>query len=130
MHRLLSLTMIGLLPNLFSFPSAAGSTAKETEFVEKVKAGIAKLGTGHEARIEIKLHDKRKLKGYISESGGEGFVIVDDKTSTTNWVTYSQVKQIKGRNNLNGEKIAIAVVLLALLTVIAVLQFNCEPPNC
>jgi hypothetical protein len=34
-----------------------------------VKEGIHKLGTGLDARIEVKLRDKTKLKGYVSEAG-------------------------------------------------------------
>ena len=49
-------------------------------FAEKVKAGIGKLGTGTDARIEVKLRDKTKLKGYVSESVEDSFVIVDEKT--------------------------------------------------
>jgi hypothetical protein len=47
---------------------AESKEQKETRFAAKVK-GIHKLGTGPDARIEVKLRDKTKLKGYVSEAG-------------------------------------------------------------
>ena len=60
---------------------AANATAKEVALSEKVKAEIAKLGTGPSAGVEIKLHDKSKLKGYIKEAGEEHFVLFLDRRS-------------------------------------------------
>jgi hypothetical protein len=48
---------------------AESKEQKETRFAAKVKEGIHKLGTGPDARIEVKLRDKTKLKGYVSEAG-------------------------------------------------------------
>ena len=86
---------------------------------EKVKAAIAKLGTGFEARIEVRLQDKTKLKGYVSEANDDYFVVVDDNTGAPTQVAYSQVKQLKGKNKFNGEKIFVGVALTILFTLIA-----------
>ena len=88
-------------------PAYAGS--KEDRLAEKVKEGISKLGTGPAARIEVKLLDKTKLKGYVSEAGEQSFVIVDEKTGATSTVTYAQVKQVKGNNLSRAAEIAIGV---------------------
>ncbi len=40
------------------FAYAGSKAEKETRFAEKVKDGISKLGTGPDARIEVKLRDK------------------------------------------------------------------------
>jgi hypothetical protein len=107
----------------------AKSKSREIDFAAKVKAAVARLGSGNDARIEVKLHDKRKLKGYVSQAGDDGFFVVDEKTGVTTHVAYSDVKQVKGKNNLNGQKIALAVALIAFLTLIAILQINCNK-NC
>jgi hypothetical protein len=87
--RLLSLTMIGLMFNLVCNTSVvAKSKSREVEFAAKVKAAVARLGSGNHARIEVKLHDKRKLKGYVSQAGDDGFFVVDEKTGTTTHVAY------------------------------------------
>ena len=120
--KVLSLVLVGFLLNVTGVSSAyAGSRGeKETRFAEKVKEGISKLGTGAEARIEVKLRDKTKLKGYVSEAGEDSFVIVDEKTGATSTVTYSQVKQVKGNNLSRGAEIAIGVGVI-LLPIIVVL---------
>jgi hypothetical protein len=48
-------------------PTAANTASKESIFVTKVKSDIAKLGIGPAARVEVKLRDNTKLKGYVSE---------------------------------------------------------------
>lgn len=94
---------------------------KETRFAEKVKEGIRKLGTGAETRIEVKLRDKTKLKGYVTEAGEDSFVIVDEKTSATSRVTYLQVKQVKGSNLSTAAEIAIGVGVILLPIAIVLL---------
>ena len=57
--------------------SAKSASEKQVRFTEKVKAGIFKLGTGPQARVEVKLRDKTKLSGYISEANETSFVVTD-----------------------------------------------------
>src|SRR5205807_9786699 len=122
--KLLSLVLVGLLLNIVGVIPAYASSKEETRarFAEKVKEGISKLGTGPEARVEVKLRDGRKLKGYISEAGENSFVIVDAKSGAASTVPYPQVKQVTGNNLSKGAKIAITVGivvgLLFLLTVV------------
>ena len=114
--------LVALLLN-FTCPSrvfAGNSPEKEARFAQKVKTEIAKLGTGPDARVEVKLRDKTKLKGYISEVGDLSFAVVDDKTGSATTVTYPQVKQVKGNNLATGVKIAIGVVIvLAVFFILA-----------
>jgi hypothetical protein len=121
--KVLSLVLVGFLLSVAGVRSAsAGSKEeKETRFAEKVKDGISKLGTGPEARIEIKLRDKAKLKGYVSEAGEDSFVIVDEKTNASTTVTYPQVKQVKGNNLSTAAEIALGVGIVLLPIVIVVL---------
>jgi len=123
LKKVLSLVLVGFLLNVTGVSSAhAGSKEeKEASFAEKVKEGISKLGTGAEARIEVKLRDKTKLKGYVSEAGEDSFVIVDEKTGATSTVTYPQVKQVKGNNLSKGAKIAIGVGVVLLPIIIALI---------
>jgi len=100
---------------------ASSREEKETRFTEQVKEGIHKLGTGAEARIEVKLRDKTKLKGYVGEAGEDSFVIVDENTRATSTVSYSQVKQVKGNNISTAAKIAIGVGVILLPIIIALI---------
>ncbi len=104
---------------LFNFACYAQTTAnfkpKEIKFAAKVKDGIAKLGTGTDARVEVKLRDGAKLKGYISEARDDGFIVVDAKTGAATQVTYPQVKKVKGNNLSTETKIAIGIIILVVI---------------
>ena len=111
LKRILSLVLIGSLMMVAGGRSALASNAnaKEAAFTDKVKATIAKLGTGPSAQVEIKLRDKSKLKGYIKEAQEDHFVLVHGKTGATTEITYPQVKSVKGNNLSTGAKVAIGV---------------------
>lgn len=121
--KVLSLALVAFLLSVAGLtPAYAGAKEeKAIRFAEKVKAGIAKLGTGADARIEVKLQDKTKLKGYVSEAGEESFVIVDEKTGATSTVSYPQVKQVKGNNLSTAAEIALGVGIILLPIAIVVL---------
>jgi len=127
LKKILCLALMGLLINVAGAVPvrAASKEEKQAQFAGQVKAGIAKLGTGAEARVEVRLRDKTKLKGYVSEAAGEHFVVTDSKTGAATAVAYSQVKQVRGHNLSTGARIAVgfalAVGLLIAVAVIAVL---------
>jgi len=110
LKKILSLMLIGSIMIVTGGRTAlaASVNAKETALTEKVKAAIAKLGTGPSARVEITLHDKSKLKGYIKEADDEHFVLVNTTGAATE-VAYPQVKKVKGNNLSTGAKVAIGV---------------------
>lgn len=96
---------------------------KEEKFAGKVKTEIAKLGTGTDAKVKIKLKDGKKIKGYIVEANENQFVVMDSKTGQAVPVAYPQVGQAKGNNLSTGVKIllyaGIAVAIILVVTIIA-----------
>ncbi|MCI0525314.1 MAG: hypothetical protein L0Y75_08645, partial [Acidobacteria bacterium] len=101
----LSRLLVGsLVFTLFCAPSVSAKSKeeKDAQRTEKVKAGIARLGVGNEARVSVKLRDGRKLAGYIKEAGGDSFVIADLKTGATTTVAYPDVTQVKGHHLSKG----------------------------
>jgi hypothetical protein len=109
-ERLLALVLAMLIGSSAFVTSAAAKpdAEKEAQLVAKVKAALANLGTGSSARVEIKLKDRTRLKGYVSETAEDHFIIVDDKAGARA-VPYPQVRQVKGNNLSNGAKIVIVV---------------------
>ena len=105
---------LALTPTALAKPKAE----KEAEFATKVKAGIAMLGVGRDARVEVKLRDKTKLKGYISEATADTFSVTDLKTSAITTVAYPNVTQVKGNNLSTGATIAIAVGIAVGVTIL------------
>jgi hypothetical protein len=77
---------------------------------EKVKASVAKRGTGPKAKVTVKLKDKTKLKGYISNASGDSFTLSDSKTGQVRTLAYSDVAEVKKQGGLSlGAKIGIGV---------------------
>ncbi len=113
------LTMIALMLNVTFYSTAMANTDKDAEFAEEVKVTIANLGTGKIARIEIKLKDGAKLKGYVSEIKDSGFVLTNAETGLSKEVSYLQVKQIKGGNSKVGQRIFAVFAVIGLLTVLS-----------
>jgi hypothetical protein len=113
MKKLLIMMVACLVVSALSVrPVAASSNAeKEARLAGKVKLGIEKLGSGSNTRVEVKLKDKTRLKGYISEISENEFVVTDPKTGASKSVAYTDVKQIKGNNMSTGAKIAIGVAV-------------------
>ena len=66
---------------------------------EKIRAKVAKLGTGKRSRAEVISKDDRKLKGYIGEISENSFTIVDPKLGTVTTISYDEVRQVKSRNH-------------------------------
>lgn len=115
--KYLVLTLIALVLNLSLSGAAfaANSGEKEQKFIEKVKANIAKLGTGREARVEVKLIDGTKLKGYVDQISETSFVVMNEKTAAAVEVPYAKTKQVRGNNLNTGVKIAIgAAIIIAI----------------
>jgi protein subunit release factor B len=102
--------------------SARSKAEKQARFAERVKARIVQLGVGEETYVRVKLRDKTKLAGYISEARAESFVVTDLGTSEATTVAYADVKKVKGHNLSTGAKVAIGagiVVGVVMLIVIA-----------
>ena len=118
-RKYISLALVGLLLNLTFYSTAMANTEKEAKFAEKVKANIAKLGTGKDAKVEIKLKDGTKLKGYVSEVKDSGFVLTNENTGISNEIPYLQVKQVKGGNSKTGQRLFAIVLVVGLLVVLS-----------
>lgn len=118
LKKILALSVSLLVVNAVAVNVYAKSKSKQESQaaqIEKIKDAVYKLGIGPEARVEVKLVDGRKFKGYIKDSGNDNFVVVDKKIGAEITVDYSQVKEIKGRNGLTAAKVAINVGKAALI---------------
>ena len=138
MKKLLSLTLIASIVLVAtSVRTNAGTASKDpaprtdpgkaTDFnvatkkdpvpqAEKIKARVAKLGTGEKAKAKVKLHSGEKLKGYISSAGENDFTITDKKTGQSKTIAYSDVDEIKKPGLSQGTKIALIVVVAVVAT--------------
>jgi len=84
--------------------------AQSDPAAEKIKAAVAKHGTGPKAKVTVKLKDKTKLKGYISNAGGDSFTLSDSKTGQARTLAYSDVAEVKKQGGMSlAAKIGIGV---------------------
>lgn len=128
LKRLLVLTL-GILVMNFALSApllAATDNDKVAKHAGKVKANITRLGTGRDARVEVQLRDKTKLKGYVSQIKVNSFFVVDDRTGTETEVPYPQTRQVKGHNLSTGAKIAIAAGIIAAIIAFIVIAGNSD----
>jgi hypothetical protein len=110
----LALICMSLVTANLSFVSAQTQTD-----ITKIKTAVQKRGTGEKKRVEVKMLDGTKLKGYISEAGEDSFTLVDSKTKQSTTIAYGDVAKVKNRLS-KGDKIAIGVVIGAAAAVAVV----------
>jgi len=119
-NRLIAIVVFNVLL-VFVCTTALGKTPKEkkeAKLAAEVQTGIRRVGTGPDARVQIKLRDKTTLKGYIDEITDDYFVVIDDAGRATE-VGYPQVRQVKGNNLSTGAKFAIATLIMGVIFAIA-----------
>lgn len=121
LRKILSLFLVTALIGVASGPAQAETKEeKAAAFTQKVKAGIAQLGTGREARVELKLRDQTKLKGWISETGETGFVVIEANSGKAVPVAYPEVTQVRGHHGHYRTRYLIATAVALLVTVLVV----------
>ena len=97
---------------------ASSKAERQVRAIEKVKTGILKLGVGQDARVTVKMKDKTKVAGYISEIQNDHFVVSDLNSSATTTIAYAGVAQVKGNNLSTGAKVAIWVGVAVAVAII------------
>ncbi len=124
--KLLSVALTSLFVSMITaVPASAQSQAgTETQQADKMKAKVTRLGTGKQARVEVKLKDNTKLKGYIGEIAEEHFTVIDPRHGTVTPVPYAQVQKIKNTNHsdLFALGLGAAVIGGVLIVVMASLR--------
>lgn len=124
--KYLTLIIAVLVINLSLGTSVFANTkeGKQTKFAGKVKANVARLGTGKDAQVSVKLKDGTRLKGYISEIADDYFSVTNPETGTATTVNYRNAKQIKGNNLSTGVQVALVIGLATALIAIFVIAGN------
>jgi len=102
---------------------AATKAEKEAKQIEKIKQKVRKVGTDEYARITVGLKNQSKeLKGYVSEIGEDGFVVMNSKTKVATALAYRDVAYIRGKGLPTIAIVGITVgAVLGALLIYAVL---------
>ena len=118
-----------VLLTAFGVQSARAQGLADTHATEKIKTKVQKIGTGGNARVEVKLRDNTQMKGYISDASQDSFTVVDNKTGARNSVLYadaSSVKKTGGGVSTKTWLIVGAAAIGAVVTWIIVKPVLCD----
>lgn len=123
-RTLLSLVLVVLLmQGLSAAPVIAAQVNNDAQAIEKVRAKVAKIGTGDKARVTVKRKDGTKIKGNITQAGADDFTVRDKKTNDTTTISYRDVAKVEDNRGQSDSKnifTAIALGVGAFVAVIAV----------
>ena len=126
-----SLLLASLLVALsLSLPTTTrAQSATEVAAAQKARTSVTHLGVNPDKRVEVKLRDKTKLKGYITAVDQDSFTLTDAKSGTSQTVAYADVSEIKKASNGWSTKtwlILGGVGVGAIVTFIAVKPALCD----
>ena len=88
--------ILGAALLLLAAPGARPVAAKaDGDSVDEIRTKVARLGVGEKARVEVRLRDETKVKGYVSRANDQSFAVTDAKTGATREVAYAEAAQVK-----------------------------------
>jgi len=91
---LATMLMVMMVTIAFGIDCVKAQTGSQPPQVAKVRAEVLKIGVGEQARVEVKLRDNSKLKGYIGETTEDSFTVIDSGGSSQK-VAYADVDKVK-----------------------------------
>lgn len=93
----------------------------------KARQTVSKIGTGPKAKVEVKLRDSTKLKGYIGSSDNDSFSLVDEKRGASRDIVFTDVDRVKKRGGFgSGALIAIVAAGVGAAILIGIVAERCR----
>jgi hypothetical protein len=117
-----------LLTSALDVRSIHAQTGQRAKTEEDARSGIKRLGVGQDARAEITLRDKKKLKGYVSMAGEGSFTFVDQKTGASQTIAYADVVTVKKAHR--GLKTSTWIILAAVAVATVIVGIIVRPAFC
>ena len=118
-----------ILATGFGLPTVGAQAMNDAPATEQIRTKVQKIGVGGNARVEVKLRDNTKLKGYISDADQDSFTVVDSMTGSRNSLAYSDTSSVKkAGSGISGKTWAIlgAAAVGAVVTWIIVKPALCD----
>ncbi len=111
------------------FISAQTRTDNTDSTIAKVKTAVQKRGTGENKRVEVKMLNGTKLKGYVSQASEDSFTLVNAKTKQPSTIAYGDVAKVSNRAS-KGDIIILGIVagaaVVAAVVVGAIIGIRCK----
>jgi hypothetical protein len=116
-----------ILTTSVTFQSVQAQGGGNTNAAAKARLKVESLAVN--ARVDVKLLDGSKLKGYLSSKEQDGFTVTDSKTGASSVVRYSEVSEVKkagGGMSTKGWVILGAAIAGAVVTWIIIKPALCD----
>ncbi len=96
-HTILTADALALAPAATPAPRQAA----------KVAAAVARLGSGIDALVALRLQDKTVVKGRVAAIARDSFVVTDYHSGVAYRVPYAQVMRLQGVNLASGAQVQV-----------------------
>lgn len=118
-----ALTLI--LHSFFFSVIVLGNPTEATKKTAKIRGQLMSFGVGENAKIEVKLKNGPKVRGYVQEVRETDFTVIDETNNSGVTIPYPQVQKAKGQNLNTGTRILIGVgIFLVVVIILAVAAGN------
>ena len=121
--------MMGVLSAGVFLETAQAQTSRDAELAAKARAKVARIGVGQNAKVEVKLRDESRIKGYVSEVQQDSFTVVERETGVGRSIAYAdavEVKRASGGLSTRSWAIIGAAAAGAIVTWIIVKPAICD----
>ena len=113
--RTLAFALVALAINFACATSAPAQSNKDSIRIGKLRKDVEKIG--FDERVEVKLNDGTKLKGRVTGSADDQFVITDQKGAATT-IPYSNIKRVVSHDDTTGSHLGTFAVGVGVLAVV------------
>ena len=112
----MSLSMMLLMVPL-GFRTAKAQTGKVGE-ADQIRTKVQRVGVGRSSRVEVKMQDGTKVKGYVSKLEADSFDVTDLNSGAAQTVAFAQVTQVKKVNSGPSKRTWIIIGAAAVAAIV------------
>jgi len=126
--QLALLISMALMAITVNFPGAASAqTTTDSVAVQKTRLDVQKLGTNRDKKVEVKLRDNTKIKGYITAVDQDTFSVSDYKAGSAQTLSYAEVSSVK---RAGGSSMKPWLILGAVIAGVGITWAIVKPAVC
>jgi len=99
------------------FRSAKAQTGKVGE-ADQIRTKVERLGVGRSSRVEVKMQDGTRVKGYVSKLEPASFDVTDLDSGAAQTLAFAQVTQVKKVNGGPSKRTWIIIGAAAVAAIV------------
>jgi hypothetical protein len=128
-HGLVVLLALALVVSTFANPRTIQAQSLDSDVSAKVRSDVQRLSLNRDDKVEVRLKDKTKRKGYIRSVDQGTFSLSESKTGGSQTIEYADVVDVKRSGNGFSKKpwlIAAGIAAGVIITWIVVKPAVCD----